>query len=184
MTPPGIAAERFLIALLLGCPLGFWYGFLRPLGGRNSLIRDSLFILAAAAFWVVLGFGVCQGDLRIVYLFGLLAGSLIWDLTMGVILKPIFAGFWKYLDGLFDLFLWPMKKILHFLKILFASVKKWVTIKWNYRRHLRRRVGGKSHGCAKKTQAQDSACFSTQFHAAENRGDCPYRILYGGIDRP
>ena len=45
MTPPELAAGRFLAACLLGAQLGVWYGFLRPLRPRWTALSVSLFLL-------------------------------------------------------------------------------------------------------------------------------------------
>ena len=89
MTAPGIAARRFLISCLLGLGLGFVYGFLRPFRRRFPKLGDTLFLVAAGWAWLQLSFRVCQGDLRIGYCFGLLAGTLIWELSLGRFLRPV-----------------------------------------------------------------------------------------------
>ena len=43
------------------------------------------------------------------YLAGLLLGCLIFDLTAGMLLRPVFGAFWKLLGRIWGLFLWPAK---------------------------------------------------------------------------
>ena len=64
MTDPLTSAYRFAIACLLGCGLGLWYGFLRPLRLRHPHISDLLFLPGAVYAWLLLGFQICRGDLR------------------------------------------------------------------------------------------------------------------------
>ena len=125
MTAPAVAAQRFLVSLALGGSLGLWYGFLRPLGAKHTAVRDGLFVPVLVWAWLVLGFQICAGDWRVGYLAGLFLGCVIFDLTAGLLLRPIFGTFWKLLATFWELFLWPAKKILHFVKILFASAEKY-----------------------------------------------------------
>lgn len=133
MTVPAIAAQRFAASCILGAMLGIWYGFLRPLGPRHTLLRDLLFLPAALWAWLQLMFGVCRGDLRIWAFWGLILGVLLWDKTVGRLLRPLFSGFWGLIMKIINMFLFPWKKILEKLKILFASWGKSVTIKWSNR---------------------------------------------------
>jgi hypothetical protein len=126
---PGIAFWRFGCSLLLGGCLGLWYGFLRPLGTKHQTLADVLFSLGAVWCWVCICFGICRGDIRFVFLLAMLGGLFLWEATFGRWLRPVFSGFWQFFRRLFRLFLFPWKKILEIAKILFASVKKWVTIK-------------------------------------------------------
>ena len=73
------------------------------------------------------------------------------------------------------------KKIAYFIKILFASWKKWGTIKWNRRRLLRRRSGG-PHDRKKESLQLYQAGISAQPTADEDRGVGGSRIVYFGAD--
>ena len=146
MTGPAEAAGRFLWACLLGLGLGAVYDFLRPLRPRHTHLSDGVFLAAAVWAWVYLSFGICRGDLRLGYTAGLAAGGLVWVRTAGRMARPLFSGFWKFIGGLLRKTAIPLKKISEFLKILFASGEKWVTIRWNNRRHPRRRPGGTPYG--------------------------------------
>ena len=121
MTAPSLAAARFGVALLMGGGLGLIYGFLRPLRPRLTTLADLIFVGALSAAWLYLSFAVCQGDIRLGYTAGLGLGAMLWELTAGRLLRPVFAIIWL-----------PFQKIFHFfckfLKKLFASIKKWVTI--------------------------------------------------------
>ena len=59
MTAPALAAGRLAAACLMGLGLGLWYGFLRPLRPKFTLLSDLLFLLALFPSWVYLGFGIC-----------------------------------------------------------------------------------------------------------------------------
>ena len=52
MMTPAVAFHRLVAALGLGCLLGLWYGFLRPLRPRRTTLADSLFVLAGGWAWV------------------------------------------------------------------------------------------------------------------------------------
>ena len=183
MTAPALSALRFLLALLSGGILGIVYGFLRPLRPRFTHFSDMLFTAAALYVWLFLHFRLCHGDLRVSYSIAMVLGGFLWELTAGRLLRPVFSVFWKGARKLW-VFLWmPLKKICKKTKILFASGRKWVTIKWKNRRHYRRKRGGNHHGRTKKVFQQDSA---GQAEGPEingrDAGDC-HRIVYGGPDR-
>lgn len=109
MTAPILALQRFAIAVALGAALGVYYGFLRPLRPRHTTLSDLLFLPAAFWVWLYLGFAVCQGDLRLSYSAGLLCGGFLWELTVGRLLRPVFAGFWRLLRGIWAFFTRPIK---------------------------------------------------------------------------
>ena len=131
MTPPALAAWRFGMACLYGAALGGVYGFLRPVRPRS--LADALFVAAMFYAWLQLSFAICRGDIRLGYTAGLFVGMGAWELTLGKWLRPVFSGFWKGFRWFLGTILYPGKKIFEkmrqFIKFLFASWKKWVTIK-------------------------------------------------------
>lgn len=124
MTAPAEAAGRFLWACLVGAALGAVYDFLRPLRPGHPLLSDGLFLLAAGWGWLVLTFSLCAGDLRLGYLGGLAAGGLVWEWTLGQLLRPVFGGFWSLVGKFAGILRFPLKKIQEIVKNLFASWKK------------------------------------------------------------
>ena len=42
--------------------------------------------------WIYHSFAVCKGDIRIVCLFAMTAGILLWEKTFGMWLRPLFTG--------------------------------------------------------------------------------------------
>lgn len=128
MTHPAIAAQRFLAALAMGLGLGLCYGFLRPLKRVGNWLRDLLFLVCLMYAWVYLGFGVCGGDLRLGYFFGLPLGALLCDQTLGRLLRPVFFGFW---NGIFHV----LSAIYRFLKKFFEKItffaKKYLHLRKN-----------------------------------------------------
>lgn len=137
--------------LLLGCGLGLYYGFLRPLQPR--WLGDLFFLIALFGTWIYLGFGLCGGDLRMAYTLTLPIGSLLWEFTFGAALRPVFSSFWKGFFHLFSYFLHPFKIILkksgNFLIFLFARSRKWVTIKCNQHPSIKTKNRRNPHGKAK-----------------------------------
>ena len=142
---PEIAAYRLGCAAVLGAALGLFYGFLRPLRPRHTLLADGVFLLAAIWAWVYHSFAVCAGDIRAGYLVAFFAGGWLWEAAFGRWLRPVFWRFWDTLGTLGRLALVPLKKILVFTKILFASVKKWVTIVKTHVQQRRKRRRGTTH---------------------------------------
>lgn len=123
MTAPALAADRFAAACLIGMALGLVYGFLRPLRPRLTALADFLFLLAAAAGWVFLSFRICQGDLRLGYTAGLLAGGFFWENTAGRVLRPVYRAFWRGIKRLLGLLFLPFQKILQiFRKIMKKNI--------------------------------------------------------------
>lgn len=118
-------------ALLMGGLLGICYEFLQPL--RPQWVSDLLFLWAFFALWARLVFGFCGGDLRFAYSAGLLLGLGLWHFTFGSWLQPVFSLFWEGLFRISRLILLPFKKtykkIRKIQNFLFATGKKWVTIK-------------------------------------------------------
>ena len=149
MTPPSLAASRFLWGLAIGAILGLLYGWLRPPRRKHPHLSDLLFMAAAFYGWLLLNFGICKGDLRPVYSLALAAGILLEEWTLGRLLRPVIAGFWKIVAGFFSIILLPgkifLKKGKLFANYLFATGKKWGTISWNHCRHFQRKNGGKHH---------------------------------------
>ena len=102
MTPPAVAAGRLAIACGLGLVLGLVYGFLRPMRARATHLGDGIFLLCATGAWLYLGFGICEGDLRLGYFAGLFAGGFLWEMTVGRLLRPVFFAFWKVFFRIWD----------------------------------------------------------------------------------
>lgn len=133
MNLPSIVAQRFLIACLLGCALGIYYEFLRPLRKKWTNLSDIAFVVGAFWVWLYLGFGVCEGDLRFGFSVALLGSSILFVVTIGSWLKPLFSIFWRVIGHILGVFAYPIKQfyknIRFFSKFLFARVKKWGTMK-------------------------------------------------------
>jgi hypothetical protein len=156
MNPPAVAARRLLAALGLGLALGLIYGFLRPLRRKSNTSGDLLFLLCAGAAWVELGFGICNGDLRLGYIAGLPVGAFVWEMTVGKVLRPVFFRFWQIVERIFSL-PWRLtkkifRKCVKFAKNVFASAKKWSTIRWIQPDHLVGDTGGDCYGADGKGQ--------------------------------
>ncbi len=111
MTGPALDARRFLLSCLLGIPLGIYYSFLRPLGVRHPITADLLFLPALFYGWLYLGFGICAGDIRLIYCAGLGVGIFLWDRTLGRWLQPAFKGLWRLISRICRGFRWIFKKI-------------------------------------------------------------------------
>lgn len=182
MMPPALAAWRFAIACLYGNLLGVVYSFLRPLRPKRTALADGLFLLALLFAWLQLGFRICRGDLRFGYTAGLLIGIFFWELTLGKLLRPVFFGFWKGIARLLRWILYPIKKFFEktgqFIKFIFASLKKWVTISWNNRRSVRRRTGG-PHGTIQKPLVIHKTGIPKDIGTDEDRGVDGRLIVYG-----
>lgn len=146
MNDPGLAAVRFGWGLALGLGLGLVYGFLRPLRRRHRAVPDLIFMAVAFYAWLILSFQICEGDIRIGTTAALPIGMVLFECTLGILLKPVFFLFWNVI-------LFPIEKIVEiFLKIMkkvFAYMKKWVTIGWNNCRN-RHRSGGDPHDRQRK----------------------------------
>ena len=129
MISPDIAFRRFLTGLVLGCVLGIFYGFLRPVRRGKAVLSDLIFVLLAGWIYLYYGFAVCRGDLRMGYLAAPILGALAFDQGFGRWLRPVFDGFWRFFNAIFRPFQLLFKKIEKIIKFLFASWKKWGTIK-------------------------------------------------------
>lgn len=106
---PATAAWRWISSVLLGGALGLLYGFLRPFGRKHRHLADGLFSLGAVWIWIYISFAVCRGDIRTVYLIGMLSGTLLWEKTFGFRLRPVFDRFWRFLGAVSRVFLLPWK---------------------------------------------------------------------------
>ena len=112
MTDPALDARRFGIACLLGLALGLYYGFLRPLRPKHTVLSDFLFLPAMFYSWLYLSFAVCQGDIRLGYSIGLLVGALVFQWSVGRWLRPVFQGFWQIIGRIYRYIFNFFKKIL------------------------------------------------------------------------
>ena len=149
MTGPALDGWRFLWACLIGLILGLYYGFLRPLRPKHTLLSDILFLPALIYGWLYLGFAICRGDLRLGYCAGLLVGGLAWELTVGRLLRPVFRGFWQLVSRIFrgisNIFKKFFKKSYKITKKIFAIWKKSFTIEGTTRMIMRKKNGGVPH---------------------------------------
>ena len=116
MNPPAEALRHFVTALLMGAGLGLFYGFLRPLRPRLTTLSDLVFSLPFFWVWIILGFGVCQGDLRLGCSAGLPIGAFLWDKATRPVLGPIFTMFWRFLYRIFRSIMYPFQKIFKKLR--------------------------------------------------------------------
>jgi hypothetical protein len=183
MTPPAVAAQRLGISFVMGLVLGVLYGFLRPVRIKHRHLGDLIFVIATAIVWVYQSFAVCRGDLRPGYWAGLAAGCIIWELTAGRLLRPVFSFFWKWFDRIFG---FPFRllrkifiKIIRFLKNVFASAKKWVTINRIKKAGTKPDRKGVRHGKRQKRIQPDTAGVQAQQQCDQNRGSVRYRVVYG-----
>ena len=129
MNTPEVAFRRFVIGLVFGCALGIVYGFLRPVRRGKAIGSDLVFAVVTGWVYLYYGFAVCRGDLRMGYLAAPILGAILWDRTVGRWLRPIFDGFWKIIAKILRPVREFKKKSRVFVKFLFATGKKWVTIK-------------------------------------------------------
>jgi hypothetical protein len=148
MTAPATAAVYWLRTLGIGGILGIFYGFLRPLRPRFTIMSDLIFALATLWGWIYAVFAICGNDSRLSYTLALLMGIWATDATLGKWLSPVFSLFWKGIHRIFYLIFFPAGKLLqYFSKIynfLLASGKKWVTIGGTITK-----AGGADHGKGK-----------------------------------
>jgi len=151
-------ALRFAWALGLGAGLGLVYEFLRGLRRvlpAATVPADLIFLLLTAGVMTWYGLALCQGALELFQLFGLLAGAILVQLTLGRALRGIFQGFWQLIEKLFSFAIWPgkvfLKETKKFLKFLFSIGEKWVIIIIN-RKH-KAHSGGKQNENASKVSA-------------------------------
>ena len=121
MKSPELAARQFLMACLVGAGLGLFYGFLRPVRRKHPVPGDLLFLAAAFWGWLFWGFGICRGDYPGPGLLGMGLGGVVWEISAGRLLRPVFLRFWQITDKLFQYSLWPLKKILKFLLMILYS---------------------------------------------------------------
>jgi hypothetical protein len=174
MIHPAVAANRLLICFLLGCILGICHDLLTPVRQKAPLFGDLLLLPVLLYLWLIAGFRVCRGDLRLGFLAGFLGGAILWHGLFARVFMPIYSLFWQPLGFL-------LKKSLKFVKFFFASGKKWVTIQWRKRRVLRRQKEGAKHG-SKKAKGQDQ--ISPFLHAAQMRDPDNHYFIYGGAADP
>lgn len=178
MTAPGLAAARFAMSLGMGAGLGLLYGFLRPLRPKLTHLTDAVFVLCAFLGWVQLGFGLCGGELRFGYWVGMLLGAVVFDVTAGRLLRPLFFRFWGIIWQILSFLLRPIGKIFDFFKKFCKKVlafpKKGIIMGWN----ICRRNGGAAHGKQKKKKSQGGSA-KEQPSASRHDSGC-HRIVYRG----
>ena len=114
MNSPREAGLRFLISLGLGGLLGIFYEFLRPLRPKHTLLSDSIFLAGAGYGWLWLNFAVCRGDIRTVWLLGMILGGVATEITLGRLLLPIFRRLWAIVGKIWEILLLPGKKFCIF----------------------------------------------------------------------
>lgn len=152
MTTPAQAAWQLLKALGVGLPLGLFYSFLRPIRRRN--VADLLFAPAFVYAWLLVGFGICGGDLRLGYFAAMALGAFLSIRLPGRWLMPAFRIFWgawrkvlAWLKAFFRAlgeFFW--KKTSKIRKNIFPFRKKSGTINKNIRRNPQQPGRRNPHG--------------------------------------
>ena len=142
---PAAQFGQFVTGLALGCGVGIFYGFLRPIQRKMPHLTDLFFSLVVIWVYLFYGFGVCKGDLRLVYLAAGVAGAVLWDSLPGRWLQPVFDGFWRRIGSFLRPFAKMFRKILCFSKKILATAKKWGTIKWRKSLHKPPQHKGEHH---------------------------------------
>lgn len=125
---PGAGGRLFALSLGWGLGLGIFGGMLRPMGSRHRNIADGCFLAATFHAWLRVSFGLCGGDLRPAWLFGLGLGWLLWRQGPGRLADGIWWPIWGLIWKILDIIRGFRKKVLKFLKFFFPSWRKWVTI--------------------------------------------------------
>ncbi|MBE6947661.1 MAG: hypothetical protein E7454_05370 [Ruminococcaceae bacterium] len=143
MMTPQIAAGRFLWGVALGLLLGLWYGFLRPLS-RHRIFSDMLFLAGLFPVWVYFAFAVCQGDFHLGYMASLPLGGILFEITVGRLLRPLWRGFWGVIGAIFAGFKKFFRKIAALSKKIFAYLQKMSTIKLRNRKQTGGHLYGRS----------------------------------------
>jgi hypothetical protein len=180
MTAPKEAAYQLLTCLLIGVITGMCYGFFRPLGRKSHLLRDLLFAPVCIYLWLFAAFRVCRGDIRMGYFAAQALGAVAWECTLGKFLQPVWAFFWKYFLSLFAPWGYIFKKTEKIIKFLFASGKKWVTIKGRNRFFKNPRPEGDPYGRNPEEKTPGPDRVPAQFHVTQVRDPGGYRTVYGG----
>ena len=153
---PAVAeqARWFLWALALGAGLGLAYDCLRELRRQcpQTTVPADLAFLALAVFTLAyLGLALCHGQLQLFQLVGLAAGASGYGLSLSRLCRRAFRWFWKAVGTVLEMIgrpIWALaKKVKKFLKFLFSTGRKWVTIFGNRRRKNVRGAhsGGRRH---------------------------------------
>jgi hypothetical protein len=124
-----VAWGHSLRALVLGAGLGGIYGFLRPLGRRFPKTADSIFVAVMLWVWIYHSFGICGGDPRVGYLMMAAAGAFLWEWTLGRWVRSLWDGLWAGIFRILGTISRILKNIFKKVKIMFASLEKWGTIK-------------------------------------------------------
>lgn len=121
MSSPTIVFSQFLTACLLGVGLGVFYDLTASLPRVLRHLGDGIFILGLFACGIYLGFGVCDGDLRPIYSFGLLLGVLCWHYTLGRVVRFLFSKLFRSIFSFFSGIFHFLKKIFRFLSLFFKK---------------------------------------------------------------
>jgi hypothetical protein len=164
--------------------LGLFYGFLRPIRRGKAILPDLIFVAAAGWIYVYYGFAICRGDLRMGYMAAPLLGAILWDRLFGRWLLPIYGGIWQLFAGICRPFLRICKKIWDFIKFLFASVKKWGTMKRKERRGKKPPHKGVSYERKEKSLQSYPADLPPQFHPGQVCGVGGDRAVHRSAHNP
>ena len=121
---PKLAGMQLLLSCAAGLWLGAFYGFLRPFRRKFPNLGDLLFTAEYFLVLLRLDFLVCEGDLRPGHLLGVFCGGLLYDRFLRTPADPVFRKLFQIIGWFWGIILLPFKKILIFLKILFAYLRK------------------------------------------------------------
>ena len=125
---PMLVMGRIGKCILLGAAVGLGSDLVFPLRRKAAMLADLMWSAWICWCWVVVCFGVCQGDIRLGYCAAAALGALGWRLTLSRGCRGIFLQIWSGLGWLFAL---PgkmcevfLKKIKIFRKKLFPTEEK------------------------------------------------------------
>ena len=148
------------VCALLGCVLALWYECLRPLRRRRNWPADLLVFPVMLYLWMLMYLPLCRTDLRTAHLCAFGAGFCIWEATLGKWLQPAFYGIARSIFAFFRRFSHLaekcFKKLVKFLKFLYAIGAKWVTIERLTCKLHRHSSGGESHEIHRKRKTVSS----------------------------
>lgn len=128
MIPPQTALEQLLAGLILGAALGCADSLLAPLGRRHRHLADLLLMIPVFWTWLVLSFQICRGDPRMSCFAAMAAGAILWNITAGQVLKPVFFRLW---DGFFGLCRKIFRPFLKIFKKIWGFIKKYLHLRKN-----------------------------------------------------
>lgn len=121
--------EVFLISCIVGVVIGIIYDVFRifriviPHNSILVFIEDIILSIMYGVFIVCFAFALMRGQIRFFFLIGNFIGFILWFFTIGSVISKTALRLKLYILKLFKALIFPIRKLIHFFRIIKKKLK-------------------------------------------------------------